>query len=185
MRSGFPGPKNPKSSATKTTTWHCSSQDAQPPLPPRRGLDYRGRVPDASPNSCSTGPALWEFFRKSAVLQGKRPWRTGKGGQNTGTAFPALRLGVVLYPRGPNDQKKFDLDQNFRSRSKFLISLEIFNLDVSISPQKIGPQWVARSKIHSRSKFSISIEISIFFAKTLQPPTMDSVCLQKIPQNCL
>ena len=31
-----------------------------------------------SPNSCSTGPALWEFFRKSAVLQGKRPWRTGK-----------------------------------------------------------------------------------------------------------
>ena len=24
-RSGFPGPKNPKSSATKTTTWHCSN----------------------------------------------------------------------------------------------------------------------------------------------------------------
>ena len=24
-------------------------QDAQPPLTPRRGLDYRGRVPDASP----------------------------------------------------------------------------------------------------------------------------------------
>ena len=24
-RSGFPGPKNPKSSATKTTTWHCST----------------------------------------------------------------------------------------------------------------------------------------------------------------
>ena len=31
-----------------------------------------------NPNSCSTGPALWEFFRKSAVLQGKRPWRTGE-----------------------------------------------------------------------------------------------------------
>ena len=25
------------------------SQDAQPPLTPRQGLDYRGRVPDASP----------------------------------------------------------------------------------------------------------------------------------------
>ena len=24
-------------------------QDAQPPLTPRRGMDYRGRVPDASP----------------------------------------------------------------------------------------------------------------------------------------
>ena len=24
------------------------------------------------------GSALWEFFRKSAVLQGKRPWRTGE-----------------------------------------------------------------------------------------------------------
>ena len=57
-------------------------------------------------------------------------------------------------PRGPNDQQKFDLDRNFQSRSKFLIALENFNLDVSISPQKIGPRWVARSKI------SFSIEIS-------------------------
>ena len=28
-------------------------------------------------NSCSTGPALGELYRKSAVLQGKSPWRTG------------------------------------------------------------------------------------------------------------
>ena len=48
---------------------------------------------------------------------------------------------------------KFDLDRNFQSRSKFLIPLENFNLDVSIFPQKIGPRWVARSKI------SFSIEI--------------------------
>ena len=58
-----------------------------------------------------------------------------------------------LLPRGSNDQKKFILDRNFQSRSKFLISLENVNLDVSISPQKIGPRWVARSKI------SFSIEI--------------------------
>ena len=49
--------------------------------------------------------------------------------------------------------KKFDLDRIFQSRSRFLISLENFNLDVSTSPQKIGPRWVARSKI------SFSIEI--------------------------
>ena len=43
--------------------------------------------------------------------------------------------------------KKFDLDRNFQSRSKFLIfKLENFNLDVSISPQKIGPRWVARKR---------------------------------------
>ena len=51
---------------------------------------------------------------------------------------------------------KFNLARNFQSRSKFLISLENFNfnLDVSISPQKkIGPRWVARSRI------SFSLEI--------------------------
>ena len=59
-----------------------------------------------------------------------------------------------MVPRGPNDQKKIDLDRNFKSRSNFFISLENFNLDVSISPQKkTGPRWVARSKI------SFSIEI--------------------------
>ena len=30
-----------------------------------------------NPNSCSKRLALFEFFRKSAILQGKRPWRTG------------------------------------------------------------------------------------------------------------
>ena len=29
--------------------WGQVSQDTQPPLTPRQGLDYRGRVPDASP----------------------------------------------------------------------------------------------------------------------------------------
>ena len=49
--------------------------------------------------------------------------------------------------------KKFDPDRNFWSRSKFLISLENFDLHVSISPQKIGPRWVAGLKI------SFSLEI--------------------------
>ena len=43
--------------------------------------------------------------------------------------------------------KKFNLARNFQSRSKFSISLENFNLDVSISPTRIGPRWVARTKI--------------------------------------
>ena len=30
MRSGLRGPKNPKSSAMKTTTWHCSNLEAVP-----------------------------------------------------------------------------------------------------------------------------------------------------------
>ena len=59
------------------------SQDTQPPLTPKAGLgttEVECQTParSTSPNSCSTGPALWEFFRKSAVLQGKTPWRTGK-----------------------------------------------------------------------------------------------------------
>ena len=58
-----------------------------------------------------------------------------------------------IKPRGPNDQKKlisikiFNLDQNFWSRSKILISMS------RSPPQKIGLRWVARSKI------SFSIEI--------------------------
>ena len=56
-------------------------------------------------------------------------------------------------PRGPNDQKNlipieiFDPDRNFGSRSKISISTSRF------PPQKIGPRWVARSKI------SFSLEI--------------------------
>ena len=61
---------------------------------------------------------------------------------------PANRF-ARIGPQRAQRSKKFNLDRNFQSRSKFLISLENFNLDVSNSPQKIGPRWVARSKIHS------------------------------------
>ena len=44
-----------------------------------------------NPNSCSTGPALWEIYRKSAVLQGKRHWRTGE------KVAKALRLGFSKF----------------------------------------------------------------------------------------
>ena len=60
------------------------SQDTQPSLTPTQGLESRGRVPDArprstNPNSCSRGPALWEFFRKKKKrTTGKRPWNTGE-----------------------------------------------------------------------------------------------------------
>ena len=66
--------------------------------------------------------------------------------------FNLARIFNILNPEGPTIKKLW-------SRSKFSISIEIFdlarnfNLDVSISPQKIGPRWVARSKI------SFSIEI--------------------------
>ena len=60
--------------------------------------------------------------------------------------------GEILSRRAQRS-KKFNLARNFQSRSKFLISLENFNLDVSNSSQKIRPRWVARSKI------SFSLEI--------------------------
>ena len=47
--------------------------------------------------SCSTGPALWKIYRKSAVLQGKSPWRTGEKWPKYRSIFFALGLGVVLY----------------------------------------------------------------------------------------
>ena len=60
---------------------------------------------------------------------------------------------VVSTPQRAQRSKQINLARNFQSRSKCLISLENFNLGVSISPQ-IGPRWVARSKI------SFSLEIS-------------------------
>ena len=66
----------------KTRTSLNKSQDTQPPLTPRQGMYYREvecQTPACSttPNSCSTGSALWEFFRTSAALQGKWPWQGG------------------------------------------------------------------------------------------------------------
>ena len=78
-----------------------------------------------------------------------------------------LERGVSdLWPeKGPTIKNIKNPDRNAQtSRSNFLIfKLENFNLDVSISPQKKGRGgWLAR-KFHSRSKFSISLEISKFF----------------------
>ena len=91
--------------------------------------------------------------------RGSFPERTGDS-QSKGV-FPFRLEKILGTPAGWREtqsqraqrSKRINLDRNFQSRSKFLISLEIFNLDVSISPQKIGPRWVARSKI------SFSIEI--------------------------
>ena len=78
----------------------------------------------------------------------------------------AIELGGVsqYFPEvlGPTI-KKFNLARNFHSRARLLIPLENFNLDVSTSPQKKGRGgWLAR-KLHSRSKFSVLLEISNFF----------------------
>ena len=80
----------------------CSlSPDTQPPLTPRQGLDYRGRVPDASPYKpkfLQYRPCSVRILQKKRRTTGKKALAyRGKGGQNTGTAFLALRLGVVLY----------------------------------------------------------------------------------------
>ena len=73
-----------------------------------------------------------------------------------------------MHPRNHWTQRaqrstKFNLARNFQSRSRFLISLKNFNLDVSIPHKKQGRGgWLAR-KLHSCSKSSISLEISKFF----------------------
>ena len=68
----------------------------------------------------------------------------------------------TIAPEGPSEKMfmcslfiGFFAPQKTQSRSKFSILIEIFNfnLDVSNSPQKIGPRWVARSKM------SFSLEI--------------------------
>ena len=72
------------------------------------------------------------------------------------TLGPVAHNRVGPWPRGPNDQK-------VQSRSKFTISIEIFNLARYFEsrrldfPTKKGPRWVARSRV------SISLEIWIFF----------------------
>ena len=81
---------------------------------------------------------------------------------------PAIRIATI--PRGPNNQKRGPTSKKLQSRSKFSISIKIFNLARNFQsrrldfPTKIGAAvgWLAR-KFHSRSKFSISLEISFFF----------------------
>ena len=109
----------------------------------------------------STEGSFGSRFRRTQ--EGWRSWRRKSSSVPEGGAdFPAAiflardcpNLGKDSISQRAQRSKKFDLDRNFQSRPKILISLENFNLDVSISPQKkIGPRWVARSKI------SFSLEI--------------------------
>ena len=90
------------SSVPASCVYPTLSEDTQPPLTPRQGLDYRGRVPDASPQykpkflqhrACTAG-----ILQKKCRTTGKKALAyRGNGGQNADTAFLALRLGVVLY----------------------------------------------------------------------------------------
>ena len=73
----------------------------------------------------------------------------GRRQANLRTAVASDKLSarsVVCTPKGSygntahraQRSEKFNLAQNFQPRSKFLIPLENFNLDVSISPTKNG-----------------------------------------------
>ena len=69
----------------------------------------------------------------------------------------AVRVSIMCLSQRAQRSKKFDLARNFRSRSKFLISLENVNLDVSASPQKIGPleNFILDRNFQSRPKSRI------------------------------
>ena len=62
-----------------------------------------------------------------------------------------LRRADICSPEGPTI-KKFNLARNVQSRSKFLISLESLNLDVSISPQQKGRGGRLARKFHSLAR---------------------------------
>ena len=49
-----------------------------------------------NPDSCSTGPALWDTEKRRSTGKKALAYR-GKSGKNTGNALLALGLGVVLY----------------------------------------------------------------------------------------
>ena len=98
------------------------------------------------------GALLWLAGARATATSAGKDLRRG-GGEGRGAKDTEVGPFLADTLEMPQRSKKKDLDRNFQSRSKFLISLESFDLDVSISPQKIGPRWVARSKI------SFSIEI--------------------------
>ena len=96
---------------------------------------------------------IYKTLRSSAIWERTKPNLGNGKGVITKGVFSLEDSLESLNSQRAQRSKKYDLDRNFQSRSNFLISLENFDLDVSISPQKIGPRWVARSKI------SFSIEI--------------------------
>ena len=74
------------------------SQGTQPPLTWTTEVECQTPARSTSPNSCSTGPALWRFFRKSAVLQGKRPGVQRKRWPQYRYCFSCLKVrGGSLY----------------------------------------------------------------------------------------
>ena len=90
---------------------------------------------------------------------------TAGGHPQAAFLLAAARL-IPDYPRGPNNQKNFNLAQNLHSRSKFLILLEIFNLGVSISPPKnraaVGgslENFILARNFQSRSKSRLVFDL--------------------------
>ena len=114
--------------------------------------DFTGFVPGTNPgflfflhSGSPANPGL--SLGQTEFVPGTIPGTKGGTGSLCEESLCAFLARYLKCLRGPNDQKKFDRARNVQSRSKFLISLENFNLDVSNSPQKIAPRWVARSKI--------------------------------------
>ena len=91
------------------------------------------------------------FWRTLSGLWGSRPGGLFRDSFRTLSGSRAQRARETLSQRAKRS-KKFALARNFQSRSKFLISIAFYNLDVSNSPQKIGPRWVARSKFSFSGK---------------------------------
>ena len=87
-------------------------------------VEGRTQARSTNPNSCSTRPALWEIYRKSTVLQGKRPRHTAEkvaGGQ----VVPVLSQG---YGSPPSNSKQ-SYDSWFLGASGTFRQLRPFHAD--------------------------------------------------------
>ena len=82
------------------------------PRTPTQGVEYRGEgwtpARSTSATSCSTGSAVWEIYRESAVLQEKGSAYRGKSGRSTGSVFLIL---VRVRADSPPSHRRFSKSQ--------------------------------------------------------------------------
>ena len=163
--------------------WPQVPLEGPPPPPPLGPPPYQTGPPRPGlPEHCKKSQGGWgeEGGRgrggKGFGLREGPPIAKGMGGDPPNTSW-----GQTHIPKGPN-LEKFKIAWNFQDRLKFSISLEIFNLDLRNSPQKIGGWWVARLKNSSSlENFKILKFFKIWALRDLGAPNHPP---GKLTPNC-
>ena len=135
------------------------------------------------PIGCDTPlPLFWAFPPRRACEVGVRypPPQKGVGYLSDTCAIPnenkangcetplcdtISKRSCAICPEGPTITKIQSRSKVLQSQSKILISLENFKFDVSNSPTKIGPRWVAHSKVSfSLEIFNLARNLEFFWS---------------------